>query len=167
MRIVSQIYREYKQKRLDKIPRKRIIKSRSQFERENLISLEGSRNMGKQPDMKEFHGMGGRCTVARAFGGVVEFDDKSLIVALTVAGHDGQKMIQTIGAEGSKAASFYRRFAESAHKVDGEGLTDFEREVFRAVVAHSFTAEEHEAYSDRWADDEEPIMDFQGEDFLS
>ena len=61
----------------------------------------------------------------------------------------------------------YRRFAESAHKVDGEGLTDFEREVFRAVVAHSFTAEEHEAYSDRWADDEEPIMDFQGEDFLS
>ena len=167
MRIVSQIFREDNQKRLDNVPRKRIIKPRSQIERGNLISLEGLRNMRKLPDMKEFHGMGGLCTVARAFGGVVEFDDKSLIVALTVAGHDGGKLIHPIGAEGSKAVDFYRRFASTARKEDGEGLTDFEREVFRAAVGHSLTTEEHKAYADRWADDEEPIMDFQGEDFLS
>ena len=115
--------------------------------------------MGHMPDLKEFKGIGGRYTVACAFGGVVEFDDKSLIIALNVAGHSGKKLIQTIGAEGSKAADFFRRFVSTVRKEDGEGLTDFELEVFRATVGHSFTMEERDAYADRWTDDDALFMD--------
>ena len=102
--------------------------------------------MGKLPAVKEFEGMGARYTVASVFGGLVEFDDKSVIIALTVAGHGVRKLIYPLGTDESKAASFYRRFAESARKVKGEGLTEFEKKVFRATIDHSFTEEERAEY---------------------
>ena len=109
--------------------------------------------MGKLPDLREYEGMGGRCTVARAFGGVIEFDDGSVFLMLTVAGHDGGKLVYPLSqGRGMKALDFMKRFAEEAQHEGGEGLTDFEKKILRAAINHSLTDLEREAYTSPDAD---------------
>ncbi len=103
--------------------------------------------MGKLPDLREYEGMGGRCTVARAFGGVIEFDDGSTFIMLSIAGREGKKLVHAIArGKKSKASDFRRRFAEEAQHEEGEGLTDFERKILQSVFVYGLTDNEREEY---------------------
>ena len=99
------------------------------------------------PDVREYEGMGGRCTVARAFGGVVEFDDGSVFLMLTVAGHEGGRLVYPLfQGDGMKALDFMERFVKESQHEGGEGLTDFEKMILRAAIDHSMTDFEREQY---------------------
>ncbi len=117
--------------------------------------------MRKQADVKEFEGIGGRYTVSRAFGGIVSFDDGSVLVVLTVTDHAGRKLIHPLGPETSKAADVMRRFASCVRGEKAEGLTDFEEKVLRAAMDFSLTVEEREDYHN--PDDEDFFMDLPDE----
>lgn len=94
---------------------------------------------------KEFEGLGGeRLTVGEAHGGVIEFDDGSILLVLRVAGREDKKLIHpVVQSESEKALSFYRRFVQRMKNAnDGEGYSDFEMSVFRA--AHDFAMTEKE-----------------------
>lgn len=96
--------------------------------------------------IKTFEGLAGKVEVRGVHGGVVCFDDDTRYLVLAVDGLDEFKMMFPFSLkEDGKAVELAKHWKETMDG-NGEGMSEFEKDVMRAAVELSFTKEEKQHY---------------------
>ncbi len=97
--------------------------------------------------VKTFEGLAGSVTVRGVRGGIIDFEDGSFYLVLSVDGKEEYKLMfdDKYHADG-EAQKFSQHFKEGFNQEDGEGMSEFEKRIARAAVELSFTEEEKQCY---------------------
>ncbi len=97
--------------------------------------------------IKTFEGLAGKVEVRGVHGGVVCFDDDTRYLVLAVDGLDELKMMFPFSLKEDGEAVVFAKHWKETMDGNGEGMSEFEKDVMRAAVELSFTKEEKQNYS--------------------